>query len=380
MRKNSASNEADIRKELIDFSSFVTNTGGHPSFHFEWKDPKQKNGEKIPKKLRSKRRFIGIPNREMELLHKSFGEYLRERIDSMGKEGRVLINLPSSTGCVIDSNHFINASKHLNGKFFYITDFSHAYPSLNLRRLTLLLLFILRRERYPDYTLLTFARNELAHFALEGDPNFERAYGFVKFAFGGMHGVGLAVGGNLSPYLLNLYCEVFLDSRIRYYCARKKIHLDPKTKLTYTRYVDDLVFTRGIIFSDDTKREIRRIIEDAGFKENDLKTKNLSIDQGTVFVTKVGLRVDPKDMEGKSIIVFPQKKRRRLHGIIKSYIATPFQNDSPEVIRGLAAEFLYYYKNVEVRTKIDEKTFLLCKQFDEASHKYRKKYKGKSKN
>ena len=355
MKKNRVTRVESPSEELIDFGSFVTNTGGVPSFEFKWGNPKQKKGRDLPKKEQGKRRLIGRPNREMTALHKSFAQYLFERLEAMGKDGRSLLKLPSSTGCILGSNHFLNASEHCNGEYFYVTDFSHAYPSVDLKRLTLLLLFILRHEKYPDYTVPMFARNELAHFALENDPNFERAFGFVTFAFGGLHGEGLAVGGNLSPFLLNLYCEVFLDSRLRYFCYKKEVRGEPASKVTYTRYVDDLVFSRGIPFSPETTRQINRFIEDAGFSINHLKTKILKRSQGTVFITKVGMRTNPDDPQGQSILVFPQKKRRRLHGIIKSYLATPFQNDSPEVVRGIAAEFLYYYKLVVTPTKTPRK-------------------------
>lgn len=367
------------KEELIDFSSFIRNTGGDPSFTFEWGYPKEKHGEKLPKKLRGKRRLISRPNPAMRALHISFGKFLYERMDALQGPDRSMLKLKSSTGCVPGSNHYMNALQHSQGKYFYITDFSHAYPSVDLRRLTLLLLFILRREKYSDYSFLMFAGNELAHFALEEDPNFQQALGFVRFAFGGLHGEGLAVGGILSPFLLNLYCEVFLDSRLRYYCEKKKVHGSPETFITYTRYVDDLVFSRGIVFSSTTRKEIERFIHEAGFTVNRRKTRILNVDQGTVFVTKVGMRVAAEQEQSSLVIVFPQSKRRRLHGIIKSYLATPFQNDSPEVVRGLAAEFLYYYKLVDNPTKTDEKTFVLCKAFEQASEKYRKDYKKKSK-
>jgi hypothetical protein len=207
-------------------------------------------------------------------------------------------------------------------------------------------------------------------------------------AFGGMYGDGLAVGGNLSPYLLNLYCEVFLDSRLREKFAKAEDKLAPERTITYTRYVDDLVFSRGILISIDTRREIRNYIEEAGFEINHRKSRVLARKMGTVFVTKQGLGesmeeelMGDEDAEesGKNlpaVLVFPQKKRRRIHGIIGSYLAPKFWNDAPEVVRGLIAEFLHYYKNVETKTKTDAKTFALCKQFLEASHGYRRRYNG----
>jgi hypothetical protein len=102
---------------------------------------------------------------------------------------------------------------------------------------------------------------------------------------------------------------------------------------------------------------------------------------GTVFVTKVGMREDTDESEDAkpAILVFPQKKRRRIHGIIQSYLTKELWNDSPEVIRGIIAEFLHYYKCVVTPTRSDAKTFALCKEFERVSEPYRKDYKKKRK-
>jgi hypothetical protein len=295
----------------------------------------------------------------------------------MGDDGKWLRILPSATGCVTSANPLKNSEKHADGTFLFTTDFAHAYQSVDLERLSLLLTFIFRHEEYrASYSTELFARNELAHYAMRQDPLYPHMESFVSFAFGGIRGEGLAVGGPLSPMLLNLYCEVFLDSRLRAYFFK---HLDrraPERTITYTRYVDDLVFSRGIPIGVGTRSEIRRYIEEAGFAVNDRKTTIRLIDMGTVFVTKVGMRRGECTDERKNpaILVFPQKKRRRIHGVIQSYLATPFWNDSPEVIRGIIAEFLHYYANVVTPTKTDAKTLALCKEFEAASNEYRKRY------
>jgi hypothetical protein len=67
---------------------------------------------------------------------------------------------------------------------------------------------------------------------------------FVHMAFGGEGGRGLAVGGPVSPYLLNLYCEVFLDSSDHGSTWKSsEDRRDPDKEILYTRYVDDLVFS-----------------------------------------------------------------------------------------------------------------------------------------
>lgn len=351
---------------------------------------KEKRGTNLPNKRKSKRRMICHPNESMRTLHHLFGEHLKNKIDEMDKKETYGIRfLPSATGCVKESNPLINAKKHSKGEHFYITDFSHAYQSVDLRRLALLLVFIEKYSYYKaDYSLDMFVRNELAHFALSNDPLFAKMESFVQIAFGGYRGEGIAVGGPLSPFLLNLYCEVFLDRRLRYYFYRKENKQEPEKSVTYTRYVDDLVFSSGVRINDKERGAIRRMISEAGFKINHRKSFVLDRKKGAVFVTKVGLRENvekittPKWNADESIIVFPQKKRRRLHGIIQSFLKpittknndtvkiVSYWNDSPEVISGLIAEFLYYYKRVLIPTKTDERTMLLCRKFETVASPY----------
>jgi hypothetical protein len=369
-------------KGSFDPNTLLSEVSGVPDFNFRWGDPKEKKGVKPPNKLRGKRRLIGHPNGAMRKLHHLFETFLRHQLEAMGDDGKWLRILPSATGCVKKSNPMKNSEKHTQGEFFYTTDFAHAYPSVDLDRLSLLLTFIFRHEEYSvHYSVDQFARNELAHFALRSDPLFPRMQSFVAFAFGGMHGKGLAVGGPLSPMLLNLYCEVFLDSRLRTFFFKKLDRKAPERTVTYTRYVDDLVFSRGIPIPFFMRQEIRQFIADAGFAVNHRKSTVRSRHMGTVFVTKVGMREDTDESEDAkpAILVFPQKKRRRIHGIIQSYLTKELWNDSPEVIRGIIAEFLHYYKCVVTPTRSDAKTFALCKEFERVSEPYRKDYKKKRK-
>ena len=375
--KRAAPPRPQYLERSFDPNTLLSEVSGVPDFNFIWGDPKGKKGVKLPSKLRGKRRLIGHPNGAMRKLHSLFGAFLQHQLEAMGDDGKWLRILPSATGCVPKSNPMNNSEKHVQGKFFYTTDFAHAYPSVDLERLSLLLTFIFRHEEYGIYySVDQFARNELAHYAMRCDPLFPRMQGFIAFAFGGLYGKGLAVGGPLSPLLLNLYSEVFLDSRLRTFFYKKLNLKAPERTITYTRYVDDLVFSRGIPIPFFMRSEIRQFITDAGFEVNHRKSSVRSRAMGTVFVTKIGMRADKSASEDAhpALLVFPQKKRRRIHGIIQSYLATPYWNDSPEVIRGVIAEFLHYYKHVVIPTKTDAKTFAMCREFEQVSEPYRKDY------
>lgn len=337
---------------IPDFLGFI---GGEPRMHFSWKE------------VSHKRRLIGNPNKPMRTLHDLFGKYIVQAIRTIGDDANYGVRrMPSATGCVPHSNPTKNALKHKESRFFYVTDLKEAYPSIDLERLALLLTFLFRYEEYAvrvdgNISLKFFARSD-SHDLIRRDPLFGPILMLLRCHFSGLYGIGLAIGGPLSPYLMNLYCEVFLDSQLRLWCSRHGI--------VYTRYVDDLTFSSETVFiREEWRKEIRSIIRMAGFELNHRKSKVLVIDRGTVFITKVGL--ERRSDSNLARLVFPQKKRGRLRNAIMDYLTR--QTDWPERVSGLVAEFLYYYKNVgERRTISDKKTFALCVAFEKEWAKYRK--------
>ncbi len=327
---------------------FLGHVGGEPSIEFFWKEVAGKN------------RLIGNPNKAMRVLHQLLGEHLARSVRKTRESGYGVRKLPSATGCVPKSNPTINAEKHRRGKFFYITDLKNAYPSVDLERLALIIVFLSEYAEYDLRMSLKFFLEDERTGILREDPLYQEILLLLRCHFAGLFGKGLAVGGPLSPYLMNLYCEVYLDSRVRRWCE--------KNNIVYTRYVDDLVFSSASIITTEQRKEIRRFVSDAGFGVNHRKSQVLTIAQGAVFITKVGL--EKQQDEELARVFFPQKKRRRLHGAIMSYLA--FQMDWPEKVSGLIAEFLYYFKRTPHRTETDWKTFRLCRDFEEEWRKYRK--------
>lgn len=322
---------------IPDFLGYV---GGTPNLHFSWRE------------IAGKRRLIGNPNNAMRILHQIFGEYVRRNIHAT-RESHGVRKLLSATGCVPGSNPTLNAEKHRRGKFFYITDLRNAYPSVDLDRLALIITFLLEAEYEYWISLPLFLEDEKKDM-LRDDPLFWDILLLLKCHFAGLYGTGLAVGGPLSPYLMNMYCEVYLDSRLRRWCEKQPV------RIVYTRFVDDLVFSSERIITASQRREVRQIVAEAMFEVNHRKSKVLALSQGAVFITKVGLEEGPGGSVAR--IVFPQKKRRKLHGIIMSYLKG--QMDWPEKVSGLVSEFLYYYKRVHWKTATDQKTFNLCKAFE----------------
>ncbi len=345
-------NECSVDDEH-DPHRLLKNISGVPDINFFWKN--DKNG---------KRRLFGNPNKPSRALQKLFERYIKNGINDLPKECIGLKRLPSSTAFVKGSNHLLNAQVHQSGKFFYVTDLTAAYPSLNLEKLAVLIVYI---KKYDQYCV-DFSFKKIAHgYGFEdivSDALYEKVLAFLQSFCSGIHGKGIAVGGVISPYLMNLFCEAHLDFPLRYLC---KVH-----GMTYTRYADDLVFSReDKPIHRDLRNEIRECITKSSFRVNHRKSKVLSKEMGTIFVTRVGLRYqEAGDSDTiKSIIVFPKRKRRKLHGIIKSYLKR--QMDWPEKVSGYVAEFIYYYKNVGKPTASDLKTFGLCKAFESEWENYR---------
>ena len=313
--------------------------GGYPTIDFE------------SRLVRGKRRLIGIPNRPMRSLHQHFDQFLRAVIRKLDSTGYGVRKLPSAFGCVKKSNPLRNAAQHRMGKYFYITDLTDAYHTVSLPRLAMLQTLLIHAEECADeFSLMHFGQNDQAS-RLECHPSYQPILDFLRAYFSGQHDTGLAIGGPLSPYLMNLYCEVYIDAPLRRLCEPRRI--------TYTRYVDDLVFSSESLIGAETRRRIRRIIESGGFTVNRRKSKVQAIAIGQVSITQIGLAFEGEGMPAR--YVFSQRKRRKLHGIIHSYLT--YGMDWPEKVSGYVAEFLYYYKNVAVKTATDRKTFELCKRF-----------------
>lgn len=326
-----------MRPELVG-QSF----GGRPMMAFEERE------------VRGKMRLIGIPNRYLRRLHQWFGTKIREAIQATNSEGFGVRKLPSATGSVPGSNPLENARRHQSNGYFYITDLRDAYPSVSLERLARFLVFLARYEEYVDrFSLRWFARDDRT-VAIEEDEVYLPMLNFLRVHFSGRLGEGLAIGGPLSPYLMNLYCEVYLDASLRRLCERR----EHGYQITYTRYVDDLVFSAPTFIGPDTRRAIRQIIEASGFEPNRRKSVIRIRSMGPVWVTKIGLE---QSISERSRFVYPQKKRRRLHGLIHQYLTEAM--DEPEKVSGYIAEFLHYWKQVPVKTASDQKTFALCQEF-----------------
>jgi len=111
---------------------------------------------------------------------------------------------------------------------------------------------------------------------------------------------GLITGGPVAPFLFDLILSDLIDRPIEklmntYFDGRKG-------EWCYTRYIDDLTFSfpsHRIQNNPYLRREIRRIIMDAGFGISHHKARLLDIRKGAVQVTGVNLVFGPKGVFAK---------------------------------------------------------------------------------
>ena len=333
------------------FSQFTSNLGGVPDFAF------------CEKVISGKSKTIAAPNKYMRELQQRFLSDLKTHVHAqIGNDFFPLRELLSATGFIKGSNSMINAQKHVASNYFFITDLVKAFPNIDLERLAALLIYIYKADHYR--TLFDIRHINRRYEEIFEDEDYELALNFVTKYLSGQYQQGLAIGGPASPYLMNIYCEAYLDVHLRRFCENNG-------NIIYTRYADDLTFSRASGFmGKDLRRNLRKLIQEAGFEINHRKSYVRWFDVGEVVITKTILSKSKGVKVAK--LVFSQKARRKLHGLIKSYLH--MQMDHPEVVSGHIAGFLHYYKNVKTPTRSDEKTFSLCKAFEEAWAPYKSKY------
>jgi hypothetical protein len=197
-----------------------------------------------------KLRTIWEPNDAMRLVHERFAE--------MVKRAR---NFPHYLPRTIAENVY----SHGGSRFFYLTDLVDAYGSVPANRLVPALCRL-----NPDWWPVRRELGQLLeqYFLLPGG--------------------GLYTGGPASPTLFNAYAAMVLDVRLYWWCSKRGI--------SYTRYMDDLTFSRGSGYplakyrlGPLTRKTIRRHIEQAGFKVNHRKSGLYDLKHGAVTITGLEL-------------------------------------------------------------------------------------------
>ena len=157
---------------------------------------------------------------------------------------------PSSsvTGFTEGKSVVDNAQMHVNHHYVFNIDLKDFFPSVRQAR-------VWARLQLPPFNFSQEIANVVAglccHFNAEGTDCV------------------LPQGAATSPLLTNAVCDT-LDRRMRGVAKRFGLH--------YSRYADDMTFSSmHNVYQDDSefRLEIKRIIEEQGFKMNDKKTRLL---------------------------------------------------------------------------------------------------------
>lgn len=229
--------------------------------------------DKNPVSGAQKRRKIESPNESMRIIHDRFLRYLR----------RLPLKYSYATGCLPGNSPLKNVQRHRLHRYFYLIDLKNAYSRVEI--------------------------NRLAEILCKTDPflnNQESAVRLFLETYCISQSGGLVVGGPASPDLFNLYCLYLIDNVLEESLRG--------CGLIYSRYLDDLVFSGNEPISRADRKQIRYVIENAGFAINHRKSKVVDLKKGPISMNGIGL-------EFKGRVFLPRHFSRRLSGLIHHGLA-----------------------------------------------------------
>jgi len=277
-------------------------------------------------------RLISAPNKDMRLIHQRFVTFLR----------RLKIDLSSATGCRPGCSPIKNVELHRYNRYIYITDIHAAYPSVDGRKLATALLTVTLSQPWEERFRL--AENE--------DQIFEFLKRYCLKEEGGLY-----MGAPSSPDQFNIYCAVLLDVRLREIAGR--------FGLTYSRYLDDLIFSSPDEPIGKWKRkEINTAIRDMGFTLSDGKTRIIDLAKRPIVMNGVGL-----ELGGRMFL--QQKHQRRIKGLFRH--ARYIEERYVPLISGTMGVFHGIYRTAELQTGREKEIARLHESFKARNGKKKKR-------
>lgn len=266
--------------------------------------PKYKIFKKKDKNLLAgtvKIREISQPNKIMLRINRMFYSLIRMRLE------RNKIKFPYATAVLPGNNPLKNVMRHLRtgNRYFYAIDIKDFYPSTKIDEVM---------------TCLTDKNLKLDLSTPEELKSFLKKYCFSSSGT-------LRIGGPASPDLANLVIAHLIDKEMAKLCK--------KYQLTYTRYLDDLIFSAKRKIGRRKSRAIREIVEQAGFKINPQKTVTTDTKKEPIVITGIGIQ------NGQIFVKrsFLQKMNGLMHLINKGKAQRKGKKDPVNVVRGLMSAF-----------------------------------------
>jgi hypothetical protein len=199
-----------------------------------------------------KRRQIFVPNAEMRAVHHDLMRFLR----SYGRE------MPHATGGLPGGSPLRQVLPHVKNRFIYRLDLYRAFPSIQGDWVKGLLAEICLRQQLwiPQDVIAEYVDNYCTNLADSG----------------------LAIGPPASPEIFNQVLAGRIDGQLGGIAERYG--------LTYTRYLDDMVFSSWRTpIGKHKRRIIREAVRSAGFKLNYSKTGGHDLNQRPLVVCGIVL-------------------------------------------------------------------------------------------
>ena len=237
-----------------------------------------------------KLRLIKAPNESMRILHGKLKLWLRS----------LKIQLPFVAGARRGNSPVKNVKRHRYNRFFYLTDLKMAYRHVDGHKLSLILCRLEPKLAGQEKEVFEF----LQKYCLSPEG-------------------GLIVGAPASPDFFNIYAGILIDGPLAPLCE--------KSRITFSRYLDDLTFSsQNMPIGKRKRKTIRMIIEAAGFKINHRESRVLDLMKGPVEINGVGLEFGGR-------IFLPRHFSKKILGMLHSAIQG---NDiNPEKIHGMMGIF-----------------------------------------
>lgn len=286
----------------------------------------------------SKKRITFKQTEAMMLLHSNLNSWLRRKINF-----QTGISLISATGAIRGSSPYIQAQRHRrkseSGKYyfpryFWAIDLKDAFQHVLLEKLVEIFSVLTRPENFDEIECSLFLE---------------------KFCFSSEQG-GLVVGASASADLFNIYCAVTLDEAIRAFCTAHNI--------SYTRYLDDLIFFSNDPFRSAEKTFIRNVVVHAGFSVNDRKTVQRDLTKGSVSINGISVDIDGN-------IFINRKFTASLKGLLHKVLFLN-ANISEDRVSGKIQVFLQgLAANGRLPNKTEAKVLKLCHHFMEQQKEIR---------
>lgn len=283
-----------------------------------------------------KKRKIFVQSKVMKLIHKRIMGYIRERAE-----------FPNATGSVPGSSVAKHLSFHMrdghNGdrrfnRFLYPVDIKDAYKSVSL-------------EKMAD-ALVALEMDVPRQLDIETEIRKEEITSFLKrFCFSEKR--GLVVGATASPDLFNLFMEHFVDRKIRRVLAQYE--------LSYSRYLDDLLFSSHVGIGKVKKKVLRGIVRQAGLNINIEKTDYYDLKKGSVVINGIGINLDGR-------MYIPRHHLFETKGLLFMAVKKGVKVD-PRVIMGRVALIKHLLRTNKQRANRTESKVLSLYEIFKHNHK-----------